>query len=60
MKKLLGWIGVVATVLALATLGLVTPKLVALLLTLAFLSDPLIQIIVAVLLAFSGVTGLTA
>ena len=59
MGKLRGCIGVVASVMAVASLSIGVPKLVAILLTIALL-PPTIQILVAVLLAFSGLTGLVA
>ncbi|MBI4470129.1 MAG: hypothetical protein HY650_12490 [Acidobacteria bacterium] len=53
MKKLLGWVSVVASTFAVAAnieIGL--PKILALLLVLVFVPDPILQVIIALVLAF--------
>lgn len=61
MKKLLGWISVVAPALALTAVSLGLPKVVAILLTLAFVTDPLLQVVIAFLILFGiGFVGIAA
>jgi hypothetical protein len=54
MKKLLGWISVIAPALAIATASFGIPKLLGIFLLLIFVTDPAIQVIIGLILLFIG------
>ncbi len=60
MKKVLAWSGVGASALSTGLLSVGVPKFIAVLLIVAFVTNPVLQIVIALVLLFLGITAFVA